>query len=435
MDLNAIFVPTAYWRLVRDNGNYRRLWVAQIVSEIGDWLYCVAIYSLLLELTGKASSVALALVLQVLPQSFTGVIAGVVNDRLSRKRVMIAADLARMFIVLGMMFAGMRGKAWPIYPLLFLETVMWAFFEPARNSVLPNITRPDQLTTANTLSSTTWSVNLAVGSGLGGVIGLLLGRNWIFIINAASFLASALLLARMHFREPHLAKSAPMRVGDIFDLKPIGEGLRYIRADFRRMITVFAKSGTAILGTSWVLFPVMGEKLFPLLNSHGQGRGMLAMSLLMSARGVGALVGPLLTAGWVRQDEHRLRRSILHGFLIGGFGYLALSIAPTLALAFLAVVLAHAGGSNVWVHSTTLLQLRTDDAFRGRVFSAELGIATAGMAAVVSIAGFALDYGASTRLIAAATGIAMFLPAALWAAFARRESSVTSAVRGTGAQS
>src|SRR4029078_5088219 len=96
---------SSYLRLVRRNRNFRRLWLAQIVSEVGDWVYTLAIYSLLLQLTGRASSVALALVLQVLPQTFIGPAAGVINDRSSRKRVMIGADLARVVIVLAMPLA------------------------------------------------------------------------------------------------------------------------------------------------------------------------------------------------------------------------------------------------------------------------------------------------------------------------------------------
>ncbi|MBI3646966.1 MAG: MFS transporter, partial [Acidobacteriales bacterium] len=92
-----------YLRLLRGNRNFRRLWGAQIVSEIGDWFYTLAIYNLLLQLTGRAGSVALALVLQVLPQTLIGPTAGVLNDRLRRKHVMIAADLGRMLIVLCML--------------------------------------------------------------------------------------------------------------------------------------------------------------------------------------------------------------------------------------------------------------------------------------------------------------------------------------------
>src|ERR1700689_2144663 len=114
----------SYVRLIRGNRNFRRLWLAQIVSEIGDWLYTLSIYTLLLQLTGSAASVALALVLQVLPQTFVGPTAGVVNDRLKRKHVMIAADLARFAIVLSMLLVRSRSMVWLVYPLLVAETVM-----------------------------------------------------------------------------------------------------------------------------------------------------------------------------------------------------------------------------------------------------------------------------------------------------------------------
>ena len=131
---------TAYARLVRENQNFRRLWLAQIISEIGDWFYSLAVYSLILDLTGSAQLVALAVVVQVLPQTLASPTAGVVNDRMSRKRVMIVADVARMVIVLGMMLVRTREMVWLIYPLLFLETIGWAFFEPGHAAVIPAIT-------------------------------------------------------------------------------------------------------------------------------------------------------------------------------------------------------------------------------------------------------------------------------------------------------
>src|ERR1700751_3172540 len=114
-------------RLIRANPNFRRLWLAQIVSEIGDWVYTLSIYTLLLQLTGHASSVALALVLQVLPQTLVGPTAGVVNDRLKRRHVMIAADVIRIFIVLAMLLVRSRSTVWLVYPLLLAETSMAAF--------------------------------------------------------------------------------------------------------------------------------------------------------------------------------------------------------------------------------------------------------------------------------------------------------------------
>src|ERR1700681_4435932 len=90
-----IMTLASYWHLIRDNRNFRLLWLAQIVSELGDWFYSVAIFSFLLELTGSAQMVAFAFMAQVLPQCFAAPTAGVINDRISRKKVMIFADWAR----------------------------------------------------------------------------------------------------------------------------------------------------------------------------------------------------------------------------------------------------------------------------------------------------------------------------------------------------
>src|SRR5271165_7437811 len=117
----------SYLRLVGGNRNFRRLWGAQVVSEIGDWFYTLAIYSLLLQLTGRAGSVALALVLQVLPQTLIGPASGVINDRLRRKHVMIAADIGRMAIVFCMLLVRSRDMVWLVYPLLVAETWLAAF--------------------------------------------------------------------------------------------------------------------------------------------------------------------------------------------------------------------------------------------------------------------------------------------------------------------
>lgn len=405
-----------YWRLLRHNRNFRRLWFAQIVSEIGDWFYVVAIYSLLLELTGKASSVAVALVLQVLPQTLVSPIAGVINDRISRKRVMIISDVVRAVIVTCMLLVRSSSTIWLVYPLLFVETVMWGFFEPARNSVLPNIVEKEDLTIANTLASTTWSFNFAVGSLMGGLVAAFLGRNAVFVINGLSFVLSAVLISSMGFREAHAEGSIPLRWRDLVDYGPVVEGMRYIRSDPRRLAMVLVKCGIGILATSWVLFPVMGEKLFP-LTGHGLSAsraGMFSMSLLMGARGVGALVGPILAATWAAQNQHRLRKLILAGLIAGGVGYLLLGIAPNLWLACAAVIFAYMGGSNLWVSSTTLLQMNTEDRFRGRVFSADLGVAMLTMATTCYVSGQLMDAGVSARTIATGAGLAMAIPGIAW---------------------
>ena len=412
---------SSYARLLRGNRNFRRLWLAQIVSEIGDWFYTLSIYTLLLQFTGHASSVALALVLQVLPQTLIGPTAGVVNDRLRRKQVMIAADLIRFLIVLAMLLVRSRSTVWLVYPLLLAETCMAAFFEPARNSVIPNIAARGEVLIANTLSSATWSVNLLIGASVGGVVAAFFGRDAVFGLNALSFLASAVLISGMHFAEPHAEAALPLRPRDLVDFTPVLEGIRYLGSHRTLLPTVFAKAGEWMIGPSWVIFTVLGAREFAV---HWPGidpaRGaMLGMSILLGGRGIGALVGPLVVARWAGRSDRRLRLGIFFGYLTTAVGYGFLGSARTVWIAGACAMLAHMGGSTVWVFSTTLLQLHTEDRFRGRVFAADLGLSMLTIAAGAYFCGFLLDRGFSPRAVATGTGAIMLVPAALWGWFMR----------------
>lgn len=404
-------------RLVRINRNFRRLWLAQIVSEIGDWFYTLSIYTLLLQLTGRASSVALALVLQVLPQTLIGPTAGVVNDRLRRRRVMIAADLVRFVVVLVMLLVRSRSLVWLVYPLLLAETTMAGFFEPARSSVIPNIAERGEVLIANTLSSATWSLNLLVGASVGGVVAAFFGRDTVFVLNALSFLASAILISGMHFVEPHAESSEPLRPRDLLDFSPVLEGIRYVRNHRTLLPTVFAKAGELMIGPSWVIFTVMGEHEFAVhWHQMDPARGaMLGMSILLGGRGLGALVGPLAFARWAGRADRRLRFGIFLGYLLTALGYTLLGGSRTVWTASACAMLAHMGSSTVWVFSTTLLQLHTEDRFRGRVFAADLGFSMLTIAVGAYLCGRFLDWGISARMVATCTGLIMLLPATLWA--------------------
>jgi MFS family permease len=423
----------SYLRLVRGNRNFRRVWMAQIVSEIGDWFYTLSIYTLLLQLTGHASSVALALVLQVLPQTFVGPTAGVVNDRVRRKYVMIAADLVRVIVVPAMLLVRSRSMVWLVYPLLLVETIMAAFFEPARSAVIPNIAARGEVLIANTLSSATWSVNLLIGASVGGVVAAFFGRDTVFILNALSFLVSALLIGGMHFAEPHAESAAPLRPRDLVDFSPVLEGIRYVRSHKTLLPTVFAKAGELMIGPSWVIFTVLGAHEFAVhwRNVDAARGAMLGMSILLGGRGLGALVGPLVSARWAGRSDRRLQLGILFGYLIVAVGYGILGSSRTVWMAAACAMLAHMGGSTVWVFSTTLLQLHTDDRFRGRVFSADLGFSMFTIAAGAYLCGRLLDAGVAARTVATYTGLVMLIPAALWAVAMRvgRERTAEVSVR------
>ena len=406
----------SYSRLLRENHNFRRLWSAQVVSEIGDWFYTLAIYNLLLQLTGHAGSVALALVLQVLPQTFIGPTAGVVNDRLRRKHVMIASDIGRMAIVLCMLFIRSKEMVWLVYPLLMAETLLAAFFEPARNAVIPNIVEREDVVVANTLASTTWSVNLMLGATLGGVVAALLGRDAVFVLNGLSFLISAALIWRMRFAEPHAEGGGRFKARELIDFSPILAGIRYVRAHARLRSTILVKFGNLIIGPSWVLFTVMGQNEFAVRwRGMAPERGaFLGMSLLLGARGLGALLGPVLTASWAGHWKQRLEGAIFWGYLGSATGYTMLGFSGHLWQACLCVMLAHFGSSIVWVFSTTLLQMQSDDQFRGRVFAADIGLSMFTIAAGAYLAGRFVDAGFAARNVASISGLLMLIPAGLW---------------------
>jgi MFS family permease len=356
-------------------------------------------------------------VLQVLPHSLIAPATGVLNDRLSRKAVMIGADIGRFFVVLGMMAIRTPGMVWLVYPLLLLETIGAAFNEPAHSASIPNIVPEGDVLAANTVASITWSFCLSMGSALGGLTAVLLGRDAVFLLNAASFLVSAWLIRRMDFHEPHMAGIERLRFRELFDFSPVMEGLRYIRSDRKLLISVFVKGGIGLIGANNVLLPILGQRAFPVkLGGLDDARAAtLGMSLLMGARGAGSLIGPLVSGRWARDRQPQIRIAIFFGFIVAAAGYVIVGTAVSPALAILAVVLAHSGSSTNWVFSTTLLQIYSADRFRGRVFAADYGLCMLGISASSYAAGVAIDLGFSPRALAAAMGFIMLLPAAAWA--------------------
>ena len=406
----------SYLRLIRTNRNFRLLWTAQIVSELGDWFYSLAIYSFLLQLTGSAQVVAFAFLMQVFPQVLMSPAAGVLNDRLSRKKLMITADLARAVIVLSMLLVQTREHLWLLFLLLACETVCWAVFEPGQRAVLPNITSGDETASANAISSATWSVNFAVGAALGGIADAYFGKGTVFVLNSLSFLASAALLSRMKFSEPHSENTPALTLRGLFDFSPIREGFAYVKGDPKLMATMSIKAGIGLMGANWVILPLLGERVFPLklAGLTPQQSGTLGMSALFASRGAGAMGGAILASLGAKTNEKRLRHAVSFAFLAAAAGYLLLGVASSLWAACLVLVLSHAGGSAAWTASTTLLQKQADDRFRGRVFSTEFAVSMLMLSIVSYGAGELADRGATVQVLAMWTGVLELAVLALW---------------------
>src|SRR5262249_25671383 len=147
---------------------------------------------LLLRLTGSASALAGLLIAQSLPSVLVGPGAGVLIDRLPRKTVLIAADLGRAGLVLLFLLVRDPDQVWIIYAVAVLKFTLTSFFEPAREAIIPDVVAREELVAANAISGLTWSAMLAGGAALGGLVAGTLGTDLAFVLDAGSFLLSAL---------------------------------------------------------------------------------------------------------------------------------------------------------------------------------------------------------------------------------------------------
>jgi predicted MFS family arabinose efflux permease len=334
----------------------------------------------------------------------------VVVDRVDRRRLMIAADVVRGVLVLGLLLVRSADQVWIAYVVMALTVAGSAFFEPARTATIPNLTSPDELVPANALSSATWSAMLAIGASLGGVVTAAAGRNVAFVVNAASFFASALFIMRTRYDSR--PEATPRRTGwaALTGVSDLIDGLRYVRRESHVAALMFVKAGWGLAGGVLLLLTIFGQRIFPVGGSTAAGIGVL-----YGARGLGAAVGPITLRWILGQTPRTLRRAIGPAYFMIAVFYAALSAAPTLPLAAFCVLFAHFGGSVLWVFSTVLLQMEVPDRFRGRVFAAELALVTLTSSASSYGTGYALDrLGWSPRALSFWLGVMFCVPGAVW---------------------
>jgi MFS family permease len=399
-----------YVRILRENRNFRLLYIGQTISQLGDWFNAVAVYALLLDLTGSATAVAMMMITQLLPIALVGPIAGVVVDRVDRRRLMIGADVLRGCLILGLLLVRRADQVWIAYVVTALTVAAQGFFEPARTATIPSVTSEADLLPANALSSATWSVMLAVGASVGGAVTALFGRNVAFVINALSFFWSAVFIGRTRYRSAPAHREPLVGLAAMTGVTDLIEGIRYIRRERHVAALMCVKAGWGLAGGVLLLLTVFGQRVFPIAGGAAAGIGVL-----YGARGIGTGIGPIALRWMLGQQPRTLRRSLGPSFFGVGVFYAALAMAPTLTFAAVAVALAHFGGSILWVFSTVLLQLEVPDRFRGRVFAAELALTTLVSSASSYWTAHELDrVGRSPRLLAFVLGALFCIPGALW---------------------
>jgi predicted MFS family arabinose efflux permease len=401
-----------YIQLLRSNHDFRRLFVGQLVSQTGDWFNSVALFTLLLSLTGSGEAVGYILIIKLLPSFFAGPLAGVVADRFNRKTIMIVADIIRGFLVLGFLLVQRPEQVWLVYALAALEVVVSTFFDPAKSAAIPSLVSREELISANALSSASWSITLALGAALGGVVTDAFGRNTAFVVDSMSFFVSAAYIARVHLRYSRSTaeRATHLSIADATGITDFIEGARYLRSNPRVMALLLVKSGWGLGGGVLLLLTIYGKQIFPL------GRdGAASIGLLYAARGLGALIGPMIAGVITSGAPRTMRQAISVAFFVSTAFYLLFAHSPVLAVALICVVGAHSGGSIQWVFSTTLLQMTVPDRFLGRVFALEMALLTLTMSVSTYVTGWGVDYpGLGARRMATVLGLAFVVPGIGW---------------------
>jgi MFS family permease len=391
-----------YAQVLRENSDFRKLYIGQVVSLLGDWFNFIAVQTLVFELTHSGLATGLAIITSTLPAFFLTPLAGSLVDRFDRRKIMIVADASRTLIALGMILVRTADQIWLIYLLMALLVVFGSFFNPASSAAIPNLVRREQLYAANALSNSTWGVMLAIGALAGGVAISLVGMDWAFVINSLSFAFSAamLLWIRRPFSETHPSQNVALSPFAHFN-----QGLAYARQRPQTLALLTVKAGGALAGGVILLLTIFSFEVFQV--------GAIGIGLLQLARGVGILLGPLVVAPLVAGRIGRAQQVIALGFFVAGCSYVLFGATPALPLAMIAVVCAHLGWGSNWSLSATLLQELTPDQLRGRIFSIDSGLFTLTSALSTFLTGVAADR-FDPRLIAFGLGATFVGFGAAW---------------------
>ena len=399
-----------YVALLKSNAGFRNLWYGQVVSELGDWLNSIAIYMLVMQLGGGGMAMAITMMAKLMPVFFVSPLAGVLIDRIDRRAILIASDVLRFFVVLCFLMVDEPGELWLLYTLVVIEIALAGFFEPARSALIPSLTQREELVTANALSGSTWSVMVAVGAALGGVLVSWFGIQTAFIIDAFTFLISAAFIYRIPKAERPARPHTEAQRGFFQDLKDAGS---YLKQQPGILVLALLKSGLALAGGVMTLIPLYSARIYSAPEMVSMGIG-----IIYSGRGIGAALGPPLVRRLFGETSQVLRLAIAGAFFMGSGAYFMFSNSESLVMATVSIGLATFFGSMIWVFSSALIHLEAEDRFLGRIFSLEMalltmvmGLSNFGVGALVETLGWDLH---ST---AQAIALIFLLPGIGWSAF------------------
>ncbi len=332
--------------------SYRRLFFATLGSGAGTWLALVALEVDVYERTHSSAWIAALLIADLLPMFAIGLFAGPLVDRLSRRRLMIGADLVRCAAFVALVFTT---SATQIVVLAAIVGIATGFFRPAVYAGLPNLVKDDDLPTANSLLQAVDNLTWALGSVAGGALAAAVGVDAAYWVNAATFLVSAALLAGIPQRM--LQAAAVASRGHWRDLK---DGFA-LTVRSRALLTVLIAWNVAMFANAAVN---VAEPRLALVTFSA---GRFGLGLMMGCAGLGLAVGAYLAGAWIeRRGIPRVYGASL-GLMAIGLGIAAVS--PNVWVAAACVVISGFGNGAAVVCNALLVQRGAPDAMRGRAFA------------------------------------------------------------------
>jgi MFS family permease len=388
------------------NRDFRRLFAAELVVFGSDWFVMVPLLVLLPRLTGSGVWGALVLAadtgITALLLPFTGTIA----DRFDRRKILLAANLSALIAVL-LLFAVRSAATAPLALVAVgLVAVAKAFYSPAATAALPNVVDPADLAAANAIGGSAWGTMTIVGASLGGVVSNAFGAYVSFAVTIGCLALAVVLTAliRRPLQAPRAADVAAQR-----SWPALVEAFGYIRARPRILALVTVKSAAGLGNGVLTVFPLLAGLY---------GLGALGTGALFAVRGLGALIGPLALRPILTH-----RSWLLPGLAISmglyGLGYLGVAVTPWFPLVLALVFVAHFAGGTNWVLSNFALQGEVPDRLRGRVFAADMMLATVAIAISQLGAAAVVDF-VDERVILAGCGLITLAYALGWRIATRR---------------
>jgi MFS family permease len=400
--------------LLLRNSNYRYTWMGQVVSEIGDYFNNVAVLALIMHQSGSGLVVSGFWLARAIPAVVAGPVAGVLLDRLDRRRIMISSDLVRAALALAFVATIRQRSPWLLYGLSAALMFASPFFTSGRSAILPAIAEAEDLHTANSLTQTTGWATLSAGSLLGGISAARFGYATAFAINALSFVFSAWCVWRI--RSPYgfqpkralAVKAAGTAAGPSRGWREYLEGLAYLRS-------VPLLLGIGMISVGWALGGGAAQVLFALFGEQVFHRGPAGIGALSGFAGIGLLIGGGL--GHVlgrRASFEGYKRAVTVAYLFHGATYMLFSQVESYPAALVCLMLSRVGMAVTTVLNTSQLLRHTPDEFRGRVFATMETVRWPVMIFSMAAAGIASSY-AGPRTIGLVAGAFGVLTACAWA--------------------